>query len=178
MQNTIITLLSEICRNLEQESIDYMISGSMALNIYATPRMTRDIDFVVHLQLFQLEKFMILFQQDFYCHEASVREGINHKSMFNLIHHKTGYKVDFIIRKDTVFRQNEFIRRQRTNIFGFDAWVVSVEDLIISKLDWIQILYSTKQIEDIENLLENPTIDRTYLLHWCKVLELNTFNLL
>jgi hypothetical protein len=178
MQNNIIILLGEICKNLENQSIDYMISGSMALNIYATPRMTRDIDFVIHLQLFQVDGFMEIFKNDFYCHEMSIREEISRRGMFNLIHHKTGYKVDFIVRKNTPFRQNEFTRRQRTQIFGFDAWVVSIEDLIISKLEWIQTLYSTKQAEDIENLLENPTIDRAYLLYWCKELQLNTYDLL
>ena len=43
------TLLDMVGR-LESAGIDYMLTGSMALNCYATPRMTRDVDFVVALQ--------------------------------------------------------------------------------------------------------------------------------
>ena len=98
--------------------------------------------------------------------------------MFNLIDNRSGYKVDFMILKDTEYRKTEFERRQRTSVLGIETWIVSLEDLIISKLIWTQELQSNRQLEDIESLLENPLLDTKYVKNWVKNLELNTFNLL
>ena len=39
--------MRDMVERLESAGIDYMLTGSMALNCYATPRMTRDVDLVV-----------------------------------------------------------------------------------------------------------------------------------
>ena len=46
----ILNLLQRVCRSLGESNIPYMISGSIALNIYSIPRMTRDIDIVIELK--------------------------------------------------------------------------------------------------------------------------------
>jgi len=38
------------------------------------------------------------------------------------------------------------------------VWMVSAEDLIVSKIEWIQQLQSDKQIQDIKILLTLPEI--------------------
>ncbi len=173
-----LDLLKKVCEVLETQNINYMLSGSLALNIYSLPRMTRDIDLVVRMKKEDVEAFVKAFEQDFYCYQPSIEEEISKKGMFNLIEFQTSIKIDFIVCKETLYRKTEFERRRKTNTLGFEAWVVSIEDLIISKLIWIQTLQSTKQIEDIQSLLENPTIDTNYLQFWINDLLLNTFNLL
>lgn len=42
-------VMRDVTERLEAAEIPYMLTGSMALNYYAQPRMTRDIDFVVEL---------------------------------------------------------------------------------------------------------------------------------
>jgi hypothetical protein len=42
-----LRVLCDIVTRLETAGIDYMLTGSVALNSYAQPRMTRDIDLVV-----------------------------------------------------------------------------------------------------------------------------------
>lgn len=170
-------LLKNIIHKLENLEIPYMLSGSLALNAYTTPRMTRDIDIVIHLQTKDISNFVQAFEQDFYCYRPGIEEEVQRKGMFNLIDNQTSYKVDFIIKKDEEYRLVEFERRQKTDVLGFDAWLVSLEDLIISKLIWIQELQSDKQKEDISNLLENPDLDRDYLNYWISKLQLNTFDL-
>jgi len=173
----ILELLKQICSELDRQGIFYMISGSLALNVYATPRMTRDIDIVIELAESDIDKFIEIFKSDFYVYKPSVEEEVRRRGMFNVIDHRTGYKADFIVLKDNEYRQLEFSRRKRTTVLGFEAWIVAIEDLIISKLLWTQELRSDRQIDDIRNLLENPSIDRKYLLFWCKKLQLNTLNL-
>jgi hypothetical protein len=47
----ILELLKRVCKALDENKFPYMISGSIAMNIYSVPRMTMDIDIVVELSL-------------------------------------------------------------------------------------------------------------------------------
>lgn len=174
----ILELLEETCKKLERAKIPYMLSGSLAMNVYTIPRMTRDIDIVIHLKLNDLDTFSDLFKDGFYLYKEGIKSEIKTEGMFNVIDYDSGEKIDFIIRKNTEFHISEFERRRRTKAFGFNAWVVSVEDLIISKLKWIQDLESETQKRDISNLLNSSEVDRSYVEFWCKKLNLNTYNLI
>ena len=55
--------------------------------------------------------------------------------------------------------------------------IINLEDLIISKLQWIQVLESDKQKNDIVNLLDNEQLDLEYIKYWCKNLRLKTYKL-
>lgn len=173
----ILQLLEKIVKSLEAADIPYMVSGSVALNTYTIPRMTRDIDIVIELQKKDIDLFCKIFESGFYIDPETVQEEVKRRGMFNVIDHQTGYKIDFIIRKNSEYRLLEFERRNRTNVYGFDIWLVSIEDLILSKLVWIQELQSERQINDIQNLLENDTVDHAYIHHWCQKLDLQTFNI-
>ena len=41
-----------------------------------------------------------------------------------------------MVRKNTPYRQKEFLQRQRAKIEGIKAWIVSAEDLLLSKRVW------------------------------------------
>jgi len=79
--------------------------------------------------------------------------------MFNIIDHATGYKADFVVLKDDPYRREEFSRRVKVTYIGKTIYVVSPEDLLISKLIWIQEYQSHIQIEDIKSLVEIDTLD-------------------
>jgi hypothetical protein len=174
----IIELLEYVCAALEEQNIAYMLSGSLAMNTYTTPRMTRDIDIVVNLKQEEVNLFLTIFKDNYYFNKESIITEVEKKGMFNVIDHISGYKIYFVIKKDTVFRDTEFERRKHMNIYHFKAWIVSPEDLIISKYIWTQIHISNKQLEDIKNLLTMENIDRQYIIDWCKTLRLSTFNLI
>ena len=154
-----------------------MISGSIAMNIYTIPRMTMDIDIVVELSLKRIDEFTNMFP-DSYFNKTTIRNEIKRKGIFNIIDHKTGFKIDFIIRKDTEYYRLAFNHRKRIKELEMELWVISLEDLIIAKIIWIQEYQSEKQILDIENLLLNPDKDIIYIKEWCSNLKLRTLNLL
>jgi hypothetical protein len=170
-------LLKTVTLSLDQQGIGYMISGSLALNVYCIPRMTMDIDIVIELDQTNLNKFLGIFSTGYYLNEDTIKEEIRRKGMFNIIDHVSGFKIDFIVRKDTEYRKLEFSRKTRKVLDDIPVWMVSAEDLIISKIEWIQQLESEKQIRDIIMLMTIPEIDREYITWWCKKLKLKTFNL-
>jgi hypothetical protein len=100
MQNE-LDIVRDVARRLEQGELAYMLTGSMAMNYYAQPRMTRDIDLVVALKPRDTDTIVRLFTPDYYVARDAVSSSITHQSIFNLIHHESVIKVDCIIRKNT-----------------------------------------------------------------------------
>ena len=166
-----------VCNILNDNDIPYMISGSIAQNIYAVPRLTNDIDIVIELSANRIDDFVSYFPES-YISKNTIIEEHKRSGMFNVIDFKTGFKVDFIFRRKTDYYNLAFSRRVRVKEFGTEVYLITVEDLIIAKLIWIQQLQSEKQMEDIKSLLLANNIDLSYVNNWCDKLQLNTFDLL
>src|SRR6266487_4869663 len=126
-----------------------MLSGSVALSVYTLPRATRDFDFVVHLKQKDIKSLTDNFKEGYYCDIDAVQEAVRNHSMFNIIDHTSGFKADFVILKNEPFRQKEFSRRREIDFYGIPIYIVSPEDLLLSKLIWIQDIQNSIQIEDI-----------------------------
>jgi hypothetical protein len=167
-----IDIVRDISQRFEQVGIAYMLTGSMAMNYYAQPRMTRDIDVVIAIAPEDVHRVAALFHPDYYVSEESIRESIVRESIFNLIHQDSVIKVDCIIRKRSEYRLVEFERRQRISILDFTTFIVSKEDLIISKLFWAKDSHSEIQLGDVKNLLATG-YDAAYLQRWTHELELD-----
>jgi hypothetical protein len=168
-----IDVVRDISRRFERAGIGYMLTGSMAMNYYAQPRMTRDIDVVIAITLQDINRVAALFRSDYYVSEQNIRESLVHESIFNVIHQGSLIKVDCIIRKANEYRRVEFERRQKITILDFTTFIVSKEDLIISKLFWMKNSNSELQRRDIKNLLGTEH-DTAYLQHWTRELGLST----
>ena len=74
-------------------------------------------------------------------------------------------KIDLIVRKSTAYRKLEFSRRQAVSLGGVPTWIVSREDLILSKLEWSMESVSELQRRDVAQLLAGP-VDQAYLDRW------------
>src|SRR5712691_6589646 len=168
-----IDIVRDISRRFEQAGIPYMLTGSMAMNYYAQPRMTRDVDVVIAIAPEDVDRVGALFRPDYYVSEESIRESLAHESIFNLIHQDSVIKVDCIIRKRSEYRHLEFERRQRISILDFTTFIVSKEDLIISKLVWAKDSHSEIQLRDVKNLLATG-YDAPYVERWTESLGLLT----
>jgi hypothetical protein len=167
-----LKVLRDVSEKLEAEGFGFMLTGSVAMIYYAIPRMTRDIDIVVELSAANSDRFIRSFASDYYVAKEAVESSITHESLFNILHNETIIKVDFIIRKDSPYRRVEFERRRRVMLQGFPTWIVSREDLIISKLYWAKDSESERQLTDVRNLL-SADCDRSYINKWTRELELS-----
>ena len=167
-----LDILKDISVKLNKAGINFMLSGSLAMSYYAQPRMTRDIDIVIELIPLSVSKFCDLFQEEYLVSVEAIKEALDRQTMFNIIHNEAIVKVDFIIRKNTRYRVNEFARRKKVKIGEFDTYIVSLEDLIISKLSWLKDSDSELQKRDVKNLLK-CRYDREYINFWTKELALH-----
>ena len=63
---TELDVLRDVSQRLESSGVGFMLTGSMAMNFYAQPRMTRDIDLVVKLNSDQTDLLIRLFEAEYY----------------------------------------------------------------------------------------------------------------
>jgi hypothetical protein len=162
MMKTELDVLRDVSQRLESSGVAFMLTGSMAMNYYAQPRMTRDIDLVVKLTSDQTDLLISLFEAEYYVDRLAIAKAIAQRSVFNLIHNETIIKFDCIVLKDQPYRQEEFARRQRITLGDFQTWIVTREDLILSKLYWARNSKSELQLRDVRNLLSSDC-DMLYL---------------
>jgi hypothetical protein len=164
--------LRDLCARLDGVRVAYMLTGSLAMSFYARPRMTRDIDLVIALDAAEAERLTGALGPDYHADAGAINAAIRDARPWNIIHLPSVVKIDLIPRKDTRYRRVEFERRRRVEFAGIPLWIVSVEDLILSKLEWSRESGSEQQRRDVRLLLEAP-LDRAYLDEWAARLGLD-----
>jgi hypothetical protein len=140
---TEVDVLKHVSEGLSAQSLPFMLTGSFALAYYATPRMTRDLDFVVAPAGDDGEALLRIFSADFYIDANAVRAAPENERLFKMMHSGSGIKVDLIVRTSSEYRLTEFAQRQQVTLGSVFTWIVTREDLILSKLVWSLILDRT-----------------------------------
>ncbi len=165
--NELLEFVKKIAGRLDSAGIPYMMTGSIALALYARPRMTRDIDLVIECHPRDSEIIVQLFEPDCYVDAESVRDAVANRTMFNIIPNEWIIKADFIVRKENEYRELEFSRRRRFRIDGKPVWAVAPEDLVLSKLYWSKDSSSDIQRDDVRSIVQSvQDLDWFYVEKW------------
>jgi hypothetical protein len=167
-----IRVLHDITARFETLEIPYMLTGSMALFHYAVYRMTADIDVVLELKERRAQLLIDNLEPDYYVPHNSMRRAIEAQRMFNVLHQGTAFKVDCVLRKSTPFHKAAFDRRKTEDFYGRPVYIITAEDLVISKLEWAADSRSEKQLTDVKNLLRNE-LDIEYIKSWTTKMDLD-----
>ena len=168
----------ELCllfiRPLNQLSVRYMVSGSVAAILYGEPRLTHDVDFVVFLRHGDIARLRGAFPSpDFYVPPADViateiaRECKGH---FNVIHADTGFKADFYTTGRDEVQAWGFRHVRRMEFRGEPVVVAPPEYVIVRKLEYFREGGSEKHLRDIRAMLavSRELIDHQALTDWIR----------
>ncbi|MBI3585759.1 MAG: hypothetical protein HY088_01355 [Ignavibacteriales bacterium] len=162
---------------LDKLRIPYFITGSVAVSIYGKPRFTHDIDIVASLFPTNISQLVQEFNPQFYISPEGIQDALAHHSMFNLIHHATGLKIDcWIHNPQNEFSRSQFERRREQTLFGLSMYFISPEDLLLQKLMWFKDSEATRHWDDAVGIweLQHSSLDHSYLEQWSNILSLTT----
>jgi hypothetical protein len=169
-------LLERIVPALERANVPFMVAGSFASAAHGLPRSTNDLDIVIDPTSEALDALLAQLAPETYYVDADVaREALQRRGMFNVIDHATGWKVDFIVRRDRAFSREEFERRSTMSLLGVEVRMASAEDTILAKLEWSKASGgSERQRRDIAGILATlgESLDLIYLGRWLRELDL------
>lgn len=167
------SLLRTVAAALTSAEVPFMLTGSVAAAYHGAPRATVDIDLVIEASPAQLGRVVAeLLGAGLYASEAAALETHRTGGMFNVIDSTSGWKVDLIHRKDRPFSHEEFARRIETVLDTVPLAVATVEDVILSKLEWAHLGGSRREIEDVATLLRvrQDDVDGAYVARWVALL--------
>ncbi len=176
----IISALKPVAEVFDKLGIHYCIVGSVASSTYGLARSTLDIDIVSDIKSENVPKLVKTLEASYYIDEEMILDAIQRRSSFNLIHLETMLKVDVFVVKDGLYYKKAFDRRRKDTLDEEDPtaefYLVSPEDIILSKLDWYRLGggVSERQWYDVLGVLkvQRDLLDMKYLRFWASELGL------
>ncbi len=150
-----------------------MLTGSVAAAYHGAGRATMDIDVVIDPNARQLASFVAAIDKSGrYVSSDAAREALADRTMFNVVDADSGWKADLIVRKQRPYSAAEFARRMPIDFFGVALDVASLEDVVLSKLEWAKLGGSARQLEDVRALLRirGDEFDTAYAMPWIAAL--------
>jgi hypothetical protein len=170
-------LLERLVRMLDSSGVPFMIAGSFASTAHGLPRTTQDLDIVIDPPSSQALDALVgsMSADEYYVDVDAARDALRRRSMFNVIDHASGWKVDFIVRKNRAFSRDEFARRMQLTLLDVSVFVASPEDTIVAKVEWSQQSGgSERQRRDVAGIVATmgEQLDRAYVDRWIHQLGL------
>jgi len=161
-------LLKKIGARLEHNHLPYMIIGGQAVLLYGEPRLTRDIDITLGLNVGSLDRLLGIVQ------DLSLQplpedppEFVKQTMVLPTLDASTGIRVDFIF-SNTPYETGAIQRARKIMILNQKVHFAAPEDLIIHKI----FAGRPRDLEDVRTvLLKNPDIDTSYIRRWLKAFD-------
>ncbi len=176
-----LQITRRIAEVFESLQIPYLVGGSLASSLHGIPRSTQDADVVADMKPVHAGPFVKALESEFYVDADTIREAIDKRSSFNVIHLETMFKVDvFLLGEDSV-SQEEMARRKRFQVSeetGGELFLASAEDVVLQKLRWFQLgkEVSERQWNDALGVLQvqGKDLDFTYLSRCAAIMGIST----
>lgn len=158
-------ILARIGASLANHKIPYMIIGGQAVLLYGEPRLTKDIDITLGINIDRINEILSIIQ------ELSLRplpknleSFIRQTMVLPALDDNTGIRVDFIF-SFTPYEIEAIKRAKSIKILQQEVNFASPEDLIIHKI----FAGRPRDLEDVRIiLLKNPEVDIQYIKNWLK----------
>ncbi|MBN2001706.1 hypothetical protein JW935_29470 [candidate division KSB1 bacterium] len=165
-----IQITHRIAQEFERLQIRYLVGGSLASSLHGIPRATNDVDMVAEILNAHIPPLVKALETEFYIDGEMIRDAIQQKSSFNIIHLATMFKLDIFVLKGDEVSQEEMNRRglyQVSDTPDRKLFLASAEDIIVHKLYWYQLsgCASERQWTDVLGVLQvqGERLDYLYL---------------
>lgn len=166
-----------VCTDL---GIPYLIGGGIASTVHGEFRTTRDVDMVIRLTRAAAVDFAAALGAAFTLNPPDILDALarvpvaaadrTQRATFAAYDRATGYQLDVFCVSDTAFDRAQFDRAVPVAVpeAGAVLMVASVEDTILTKLEWYAITSSDQQWADVQTILrvQGAALDRGYLTSW------------
>jgi len=162
-------LLERLGEKLKKLKISYMVIGGQAVLLYGEPRLTKDIDITLGVDVDSLsvvEDMAVTANLKPLVENASV--FVNKTYVYPCEDKNSGIRIDFIF-SNSLYEKTAIKRARRIKIGKSFIKFASPEDIIIHKI----IAGRPVDIKDVENIsLKQRKLNRTYIMHWLKKFEI------
>ena len=173
-QGDLVVALAPFIDVLDRLGVVWYVGGSVASTVHGHFRATNDIDVIAWLRHEHAAAIRKFLESDHFVDESSIRDAVQRRSSFNLVHYGTGLKIDVFIPPDSEYEAGVGARRISESLGeARDArrlWIASAEDTVLAKLAWYRRggEVSDRQWRDVQGVIElrGRDLDIEYLRRW------------
>lgn len=158
-------LLAKIGAGLKRHGFPYMIIGGQAVLLYGEPRLTRDIDVTMGVNVDRLDEVLTIVKGlSLTPVPEHIESFVKQTMVLPSVDEGTGIRVDFIF-SFTPYEIEAIKRAREVTLRGHGVCFASPEDVIIHKI----FSGRPRDLEDVRSIvLKNPGIDTHYITNWLK----------
>jgi hypothetical protein len=154
---------------LEARQVPYMVVGSFSSNYYGVPRSTKDADIVIELKVSAVRSLAEELGDQFRLDPQPTFETVTMTTSQRLEVIGIPFKIEFFHLSEDTHDQERFRRRRRVSLGARHVCLPTAEDVIITKLRWIQSSARSKDWDDVRNIIavRGDKVDWEYVYSWC-----------
>ena len=159
-----LEITTQVVAALARSGVPHVMFGSFARNFHAFPRSTKDADIVLAVDAPGLVQFESELGRDFSLDPQTTFETNTGTFRHTLVHKETEFKTELFLLSQDAFDQERFRRRQSFQFNGIASFVLTAEDVIVTKLRWLR----PKDVEDVRDVIavKGAKLDWNYIHHW------------
>ncbi|MBN1382594.1 MAG: nucleotidyltransferase [Deltaproteobacteria bacterium] len=156
-------IISSIGAALDERRIPYMLIGGQAVLLYGEPRLTRDIDITLGVDVNKLADVVSLAQDlQFKMLPDCIEDFVRETMVLPVLHEETGIRIDFIF-SFSLYERQAIAQARKVRLTDRDVNFAAPEDVIIHKI----VAGRPRDLDDVRGiLLKTPDLDLAYIRTW------------
>jgi hypothetical protein len=165
----LLLAVGPVLRVFRELGVRHYVGGSIASSAHGIARASVDADVIAELSAQHVARLVAALRDGYYVPDDRVRDAVERRSSFNVIHLETMLKVDVFVSRDRPFDKRAIDRARPTTTEGAEIPLplASAEDIVLAKLDWYRRggEASERQWTDVMGVLRasGPVMDLSYL---------------
>jgi hypothetical protein len=162
-------IVRRVLDGLDAVKIPYVLVGSFASNAYGVSRSTQDADIVVQMLPGQLNELIKYIGPEFELEPQMQFETVTGTRKTLLRERESGFAIELFELSSDPHDQQRFARRRQLTVLDRETWILTVEDVLVTKLNWLRLANRTKDMLDIRSVIavQDDAIDWPYVERWC-----------
>ena len=163
--SAVLGTLQKLIKLFEGRKIPYMIIGGQAVLIHGEPRLTKDIDVTLGMDITEMPLIVkVVKKSGLRVLPKSTKVFVKQTMVLPVSDTQSGLRIDLIF-SHTTYERGAIQRAIVVKINGQEVRFASVEDTIIHKI----FAGRPRDIEDVQSILKKQSAyDKKYIRHWLK----------
>ena len=166
---TVERVAAQLLDALDRAAIDYVVVGSLASSFYGVARSTQDADIVISCEREKVADLVRELGSGFARDPQMAFETVTSTTKTLIAEKRSKFQIEAFNLSADPHDQEHFARRRRVKMYGRDAYILTVEDVVVTKTRWLHIAGRAKDDSDLQAVIrvQGKKIDWPYVESWC-----------